>query len=77
MRTANPAFDPQYAAEIGAALNEWLHCPYPPQDLTQWVRTSLDQFELVRQNLPELSAEHERDMLRELYREWVEASDIR
>jgi hypothetical protein len=78
MSLAKPIIDPQYAVEVADTLNNWLPCPYTRHALLDWVTASLELWDLTRQVRPDISAELERSMLREQYREWVEAEgDIR
>ena len=78
MSLAKPTIDPQYAVEVADTLNDWLPCPYTRHALLEWVIASLELWDLTRQVRPDISAELERSMLREQYREWVEAEgDIR
>ncbi|MFJ7311468.1 hypothetical protein ACIQVE_01605 [Pseudomonas sp. NPDC098747] len=73
MPLAKPIIDPQYTAEVADALNGWLPCPYTRNALLLWVTASLELWDLTRQVRPDVSPELERSMLREQYREWVEA----
>lgn len=73
MSLLKPAIDPQYAAEVADTLNDWLACPYTRAALLVWVTASLELWDLTRQVRPDISAELERSMLREQYREWVDA----
>jgi uncharacterized protein YbaR (Trm112 family) len=75
MSLAKPNIDPQYAAEVADTLNDWLLCPYTRHALLVWVTASLELWNLTRQVRPDISAELEHSMLREQYREWVEAED--
>ncbi|MNE97326.1 hypothetical protein D3C80_1956520 [compost metagenome] len=73
MSLLKPVIDPQYVSDVANTLNEWLHCPYTQTALLDWVEASLVLWDLTRQIRPDVSAELERSMLREQYREWVEA----
>ncbi|MFJ7315608.1 hypothetical protein ACIQVE_23180 [Pseudomonas sp. NPDC098747] len=75
MPLMQPVIDPQYTAEVADSLNIWLACPYTRNALLEWVEASLVLWNLTRQIRPDVSPELELKMLREQYRDWVEAED--
>lgn len=73
-----PVVDPQQITDTADALNDWLTCPYTRQALLDWVEASLVSWDFTRQSSPVATDELLQSMLREQYREWVEAQgDIR
>lgn len=73
MSQLKPVADPQHALEVADALNAWLPCPYSRDALLCWVNASLEWWGLLPPIGPDLNTQLKCSMVREQYRDWVEA----